>query len=323
MRLIRGFFLIIHLIVLGLLLGTNLNAYIPPSIISVINLLSLGFPILLAIHLMLTLFWILSWKKRAFVFILATGLLYNPISRWINWNQPKGEADLKVVTLNVKGSSFGSENINNYLNDIDADITFIQEDGNHLILSEKTKRHELLGISSKYSISNITPIELPDNGVAKAMYADIDVDGRMIRVINLYLESFQIDKKMVRPSDNTEVNKRKARKLLGHLIPNFKKHEKQINTIEKVIEDSPYPVILAGDFNSVPNSYEYYTINKHLEDPFMTVGRGLGTTFHDFKFPIRIDYIFASKEIKPISIKVDRSQKVSDHKPVIATFKLP
>ena len=322
MSLIRGFFLIIHLIVLGLLLGTTLNAYIPPSIISILNLLSLTFPILLSIHLLLTLFWILSWKKRAFVFILATGLLYNPISRWFNWNQSKGESDLKIVTLNVKGSTFGPETINAYLKNVDADITFIQEDAAQLIFPEEAKRHSLLGISSKYQISNVTPIELPDNGVAKAMYADVDVQGKIIRVINVYLESFQIDKKMVRPTEDTETNKRKARKLLGHLIPNFKKHEKQINTIEKIIKNSPYPVILAGDFNSVPNSYEYYTINQYLEDPFMKVGKGLGTTFHDFKFPIRIDYIFASKEIKPISIKTDHSEKVSDHKPVIATFKL-
>ncbi|MGS0748127.1 hypothetical protein [Halpernia sp. GG3] len=51
-------------------------------------------------------------------------------------------------------------------------------------------------------------------------------------------------------------------------------------------------------------------------------GSGSATSFHDYKFPIRIDYIFTSKEIEPISYKVDRSARLSDHFPVIATFKL-
>ena len=33
-------------------------------------------------------------------------------------------------------------------------------------------------------------------------------------------------------------------------------------------------------------------------------------------------YIFTSKEIKPISYKVDRNVKLSDHFPVIAEFKI-
>lgn len=88
------------------------------------------------------------------------------------------------------------------------------------------------------------------------------------------------------------------------------------------IKKSPYPVILAGDFNSVPNSYEYYTISDILQDCFLEAGNGFSTSFHDYKFPIRIDYIFSSKELKPLSYKVDRTRKLSDHYPVMATFSL-
>ena len=98
-------------------------------------------------------------------------------------------------------------------------------------------------------------------------------------------------------------------------------HQDEVADIQKAVADSPYPVILAGDFNAVPNSYEYYHIGKNLKDVFVETGNGSATSFHDYKFPIRIDYIFSSPSVKPLSYKVDRSVKLSDHFPVIATFK--
>ncbi|WP_260390396.1 endonuclease/exonuclease/phosphatase family protein [Riemerella anatipestifer] len=79
-------------------------------------------------------------------------------------------------------------------------------------------------------------------------------------------------------------------------------------------------MILGGDFNAVPNSYEYYYLSQNMTDSFLEVGKGLGTTFHDYKFPIRIDYLFSTKEIKPVSLKTDRSRQLSDHYPIIGEF---
>ena len=87
-----------------------------------------------------------------------------------------------------------------------------------------------------------------------------------------------------------------------------------------MIDLSPYPEILDGDFNSVPNSYEYYTINSLLNDAFLDGGSGSGTSFHDYKFPIRIDYLFTSKEIICQKYSIDRTEKMSDHYPVLAEF---
>ena len=106
------------------------------------------------------------------------------------------------------------------------------------------------------------------------------------------------------------------------LIPTFRKHQNQISPIKSFIEGSPYPVIVAGDFNAVPNSYEYYKISEGLQDVFLKVGRGSGTSFHDFKFPLKIDHFFASASIEPISYKVDRSVRISDHFPVLAEFRV-
>ncbi len=119
---------------------------------------------------------------------------------------------------------------------------------------------------------------------------------------------------------DTDVSKRKLKDILKRLIPTFKKHQDQVALIRESIENSPYPVILAGDFNSVPNSYEYYHLSDGLEDAFLTAGKGSATSFHDYKFPIRIDYVFSSKSLSAVSYKVDRSVSLSDHYPVIVKF---
>jgi endonuclease/exonuclease/phosphatase family metal-dependent hydrolase len=57
-----------------------------------------------------------------------------------------------------------------------------------------------------------------------------------------------------------------------------------------------------------------------FEDAFLEAGSGSGTSFHDYKFPIRIDYLFTSKEFECKSYKVNRTEKMSDHYPVLAEF---
>jgi endonuclease/exonuclease/phosphatase family metal-dependent hydrolase len=126
---------------------------------------------------------------------------------------------------------------------------------------------------------------------------------------------------MVKLNGNTEENEQKVKGVVKTLNPYFQNTSGSGKDSE-VIENSPYPVIIAGDFNSVPNSYEYYHLAEGLEDAFMTAGRGSATSFHDYKFPIRIDYVFSSKSLSATSYVVDRSVSISDHYPVIAEISL-
>ena len=186
--------------------------------------------------------------------------------------------------------------------------------------SYKVTDFEIVALNSKTEIIKTEKIATTGNG--NAFYADIKFEGKIIRVINVYLNPFFFDKKMVKPSEDLEKNKTKFKDVIRKLVPTFKVHQQEIVAIRKAIDQSPYPVILAGDFNSVPNSYEYYKTSEGLKDAFYEAGRGSGTSFHDYKYPLRIDYIFTSESIKPVSYKVDRSVNLSDHFPVIATFKI-
>lgn len=323
MGIIRLILTIFHLIIIVLLFGTIMNAYIPPSVFGMLNLLSLGFPILIIINILLLIFWIASWKKRAAVFLILSLFFIIPTRRWINYTPTKKETpNLKIISLNGKSGKFGDENIYNFLNDQKADVVLTQEykSAENLKGFEYFERNfPVVKIQSRFPIVESGIVET-DAKNGRCIYADIKINGKIIRFVNVYMEPFYLDKSMVKPTKDMNVNEEKAKNIIHKLVPTFRKHQSQIAPIKGFLDSSPYPIILAGDFNSVPNSYEYYTLSENLEDTFLKVGRGSGTSFHDFKFPIKIDHIFASKSITPISYKVDRSVKISDHFPVIAEF---
>lgn len=329
MKAVRFLLLFIHTGIFLLLVGMLLNAYVPPKVFPWLNLLSLGFPVLIICYTLLTFFWIFSWKKRAFVFLLLGLLFFNATVRWINYSPEKKDApDLKIVSLNTKNGAFGEAQIEAFINRQKADVVLLQEFGNSkkymfngLVRAPKS---QLISLFTKHKIISQTELINSDYEYnnAYATQTDIEIKGTIYRFINVYLQPYKFEKSMVKINGNNEEDEEKIKNIIKRLIPTFKMHQEQITSIRKSVENSPYPVILAGDFNSVPNSYEYFHLAEGLQDAFMKVGSGSATSFHDYKFPIRIDYIFASPSIKPLRYTVDRSEKISDHYPVIATFKL-
>lgn len=313
-----------HIAVIVLLLCTLGNAWVPPNILGSLNLLPLVFPYLVLVHIVLTIVWIIKKKKIAIVFLLSTFIFYNPIRRWINFS-PKTEntksmRDVKILTFNVKYGEFGWDKVKKYINDQDADIVLIQEKDTNRAVRKDMVKYPTVILKTKHRVIRQAEL-IEDKSRGNSFYADVEINGKIIRIVNVYLEPFRLNKSMFN-FDGLGKESNKLSILLSHFTPTFKAHEEQIKSIRKVIDLSPYPVILAGDFNSVPNSYEYYSLGKNLEDAYLKVGNGISTSFHDYKIPLRIDYIFTSKDIIPLSYKIDHSVKLSDHYPVIAEFLL-
>ena len=326
MFIIRFIFTILHCFILLLLAGTLLNAYIAPQTFGWLNLLSLGFPFLIIVYVLFCVFWIVSFKKRGIVFLLALVLFLTPIRRWINFSAPpKDKPHLEVLSFNIKNNGLNKKASESYLNPLKHDVLMLQECGTsetdkpHLQNFPYVVHYPIISIYSKYKITGHGKI-LNDTNNGHAQYADIEINGKIIRFVNIYLEPFYLHKSMVRPSKNIDVNEEKAKDLVKRLIPTFKIHQEQVDKIKDFIGNSPYPIVLGGDFNSVPNSYEYYQLSENLYDAFLESGNSFGTSFHDYKFPIRIDYLFSSKQIKPLNYKINRSIHLSDHFPVSASF---
>lgn len=311
-----------------MLAGVLLNAYIPPKIFPWFNLLSLGFPVWVIGYIAITFFWIFSWEKRAFIFMFLGLFFINPAKRWVNYSsESKETANLKVLTFNIKGGRLGKENIEEYINSQNADIVFLQESGSDIKLENLKGEYSLpvIYFYSKYKVidrKNLFKDLFTGDITAQCEQIDLEIRGKVYRVFNVHLESFGVIKSMVKLNGNGDEDKKKMKDLVKRLIPTFKSHQEQVDIIREAINRSPYPVIVAGDFNSVPNSYEYYEVSRGLKDTFYEVGKGSGTSFHDYKYPLRIDYIFTSESIQPVTYEVDHSTHLSDHFPVVATFKI-
>ncbi|NIF07764.1 endonuclease/exonuclease/phosphatase family protein [Chryseobacterium sp. Tr-659] len=257
---------------------------------------------------------------------MLIGLAFiNPVKRWVNYAaEPKENADIKVISFNTRTGILKRSEVGDYLKSQNADVILLQEDagkGYEFAGYEKVSTLRGITILSRHKVISEKILEPEQEGLkTPAIQVDIEINGKKYRFIDVYLNPFKFGKEMVALNGNTDANEQKVKGIIKRLIPTFKKHQEQIELIKQVVENSPYPVIVAGDFNSVPNSYEYYQLSEGLEDAFVTAGKGSATSFHDYKFPIRIDYIFSSKSIHAVSYKVDRSVSLSDHYPIVAEF---
>ena len=138
-----------------------------------------------------------------------------------------------------------------------------------------------------------------------------------LRLFINHLESNKIAKDSVRKASGLH---KKIRYLRSHLKPARKLREEQAKILEAEIQQSPYPVLVVGDFNATPMSKVSRILHENMDDCFLKGSFGkLGNTYMFNSFlGIRIDYILCSESIKTIHSEVD-TVKYSDHYPLIAT----
>ena len=87
------------------------------------------------------------------------------------------------------------------------------------------------------------------------------------------------------------------------------------------ITQSPYPSIVCGDFNDVPNSGTYFNMKGNLQDAFLKKGFGIGRTFSTLSPTLRIDYIFADQHFR-INQFTRVAKNLSDHFMIMADVEL-
>lgn len=327
-------FFTFHLLFVGITYSIYLAPHIAPSTFPYFGLIPIVYPLLVLANILLIL--LLFWRRipYALLFLLLSVGLYKPLSKTYQYfgKDVVSESNFKMITFNahyLKNDGFES-----FFKKENADLVILQEvywrNKNFERLKDSAfadyyhEKHSIIQFFSKYPIIETKKILSGENKTtACAAYIDIDTGTDTIRIINVYLESMLIDKSLVKDALDSETAEENSKKIKNKLAKGFLEHEKQIKQIIPYIANSKHPVILAGDLNSVPNSYEYQQILYWLNDAYYTVGKSSGTTFHEFKYPLRLDYIFHSYEILPVKVEVLRSKKLSDHYPVIGHFRLP
>jgi exonuclease III len=157
------------------------------------------------------------------------------------------------------------------------------------------------------------------------LMADIACKKDTIRVINIQLQSMGIRvNKVVNgvKGEDFEEAKKEGKGIISSLKRGFEQHSEEIEQIERLINDSPYPVILCGDFNETPYGNAYGSIRDRLKNAFEEAGNGFGFTLNRSPRIVRIDNQFCSESIKVLDFKTLSDVKLSDHYPILGRYEI-
>ena len=176
-------------------------------------------------------------------------------------------------------------------------------------------------IFSKYPIINKQTIMwYPNDYNSIIQYVDIVKGQDTFRVFNIHLQSLRFSRANLKYIDQPLVEDKDALKESKSIISKFKtgfvKRKVQAERIREEMDKSPYPVIVCGDFNDVPNSYAYHTIGNGMKNAFAEKGGGLGRTFSGIAPTLRIDNIFVDSKFD-VEQYTRVKKKLSDHFPII------
>lgn len=241
--------------------------------------------------------------------------------------------DFSVLNYNVKWFTEARQNnyddVINWIVDQEADVLCFQEyyprpDINQRLM-KRGNYFDATG-NSRYNVALFSKHPILSKGLLfdekklnNVFYADIKIKQDTVRFYSLHLESMGIDPEKLQDSDGirNEYDDVKFKILNGS-----RARAKQIEVLLDHVAESPYPVVLAGDFNDVPYSYNYFKLGEKLKNAFEEKGRGLGATYNG-KIPfLRIDNQFFGDGLELLHFHTLNNVNYSDHFPIMGSYRV-
>jgi endonuclease/exonuclease/phosphatase (EEP) superfamily protein YafD len=324
--------------------------YINPLHHPVLSCFTLLFPIFLVLNCCFLVVWLLFRAKCCLLplagFLLCIGSIRNYCP--INWPSKPPRGCIKVLSynsfgfwldsLNEEGKSVGAD----YLIKSNADIILLQEAGNeatnHIIDSclavYPYHAHQAISAGgthlacySRFPIVSVERVPYESSSNGSFAYVML-VHGDSVLVINNHLESNKLQpgdktayKEMIEEPDEQTLSTG-SRILFGKLGHASAIRSQQVKAINDYIAHSGYKsVISCGDCNDSPLSYTVRQLSKYLNNAFVHSGNGLGLSYNQKGFLVRIDNIFYSGDWKSYGTQVDKTIGISDHYPIFTYLK--
>lgn len=356
---VKGLFYICLIIATFVLAAVTIVAAFSGSVAPVdsviMPLLGLAVPVLLICNLLVALCWGFAHKRWALVPLVAFFCNWGYLTSVFQFHFSKEKTPtgkyLKIATYNVH--SFGGEitgysckEIAKYMQQEQVDVLCFQEFGDNRYFPMDSIRHALshwqyVLIPSEDSIRGVLPIAVfsryplanerfitYQNSANCSMMCDVVMGTDTVRLLNNHLQTTSVSQKRKKwerelaTTDDTRREVQVAKDAAGTLHENFMKRATQTYVISHYVHTSPHPVLVCGDFNSIPSSYTYHHLRKSLKDGFRTAGNGYMYTYRYAKRMLRIDYIFHSPSLKGIKYYSPDLDLCSDHNPAIMEVEL-
>ncbi len=339
------------ILLLGISIICYLSILVPPTVFWPAVFASYAIPVLLVFHGFLMLLF-LFWRRNLLIFpimalLIGLPFIHNTISIE-GTDEPKNHS-FSMLGFNAKlfrqykiYNEFSKDMIKWAAND-NSDIKCFQEySTNHLSedlnvtkqIAEKGYNHFVFSAKmdpdvayNNPGLAIFTKFDILDSGVVwqdygsfnAGIFADIRIGKDVIRIYNIHLASMRLELYRYKDTHNYY---RKIIRLLLRLKHGAEKRSSQIDLLINHAKNSPYPVIICGDFNETPYSYNYFKLKRHFSNSFEQAGNGFGFSYHSILFFLRIDHQFYTEKIKAIDYRVDRKMRISDHFPIRSRYSI-
>ena len=329
-------------------IGAYISPFVSPDCCWPFSVLGLFYPLLLLINMLFIAVWLISrkWHFLLSLFWILAGLGH--FTGLIGFNTPKpiasNEAHLNVMTYNCRAfakdkrqkTKVSESELINFIKTNNPDVICFQEfplgasaKKYTSILLEKTNlKYYFQDKSGQLALFSTFPIKEKEvhyftNRSNGYLFADIKKGEQIFRFFNIHLQSNVVTKIADKVASEGKLQEKQTwlsiKGMLGKYRRSARIRAKQAKEISENIKKSPYPVVICGDFNDVPQSNAYYILAADMQDAFKKQGSGLGTTYAGSIPGLRIDYILANRNF---SIQKCDIIKVaySDHYPVSAAL---
>lgn len=335
-----------NVLVLLALILSYLAGSISPDKFWPLAFVGMTYPLLLIATLFFTVYWLL--KRKWFLFLNVALILakWDYVQETIQLNRPaENNSDgIKVMSFNVRmfdrfnwiEGSDTEKSIYSFLKYQQPDVLCIQEffvgtktgvqhcdellrlESLGFVHLEKSNEKFATGIAtfSRYPIVSKGVVFHDKEHNNMGIYTDLLIEADTVRVYNIHLQSIGLQDKdyalLDQLLEDQVVGSGTERKqFIRQMIAGFKKRATQADVVSEHLRQSPFAIILGGDFNDVPTSYAYQIIHRGLKDSFSQSGMGFGATY--VRLPIfRIDNIFHDEHFVASDHQVHQ-QVLSDH----------
>jgi len=358
-RFIRNIILIFNVLAALSICISYISVYVNPAVSVLPAFLGLAYPVVLVVNIAFVIFWLMMKKWWALVSLGAIVVGWQTMSAFFQFNFDKpveqhSEEAFKVLSYNVRlfdlyGWSKNTDtrgNIFEFIEMEDADIMCFQEyysnpeknlnitdtivnkqkaDFSHVVFANAEGKQYHFGVAtfSFFPIVNKKEIQF-ENSNSICIISDLKINDDTVRVFNAHLQSVKFGFTDYNFIDSIELKDEQQQihgvfQILRKLKAAYIIRAEQAKIIAAEINNSPYEVIVCGDFNDTPVSYVYRTIKGELTDAFIETGWGVGNTYNGLLPALRIDYILHSNKLVSYNFR-KTNVKYSDHFPVITWF---
>lgn len=317
------------------------------------GMLLITMPLAWAFNLLFVMFWLLThpWRAALSGMALLLGLVFE--ARTFSWNAPQSNTGnlptFNVLSYNVMhfASSDGSPkvrrvnelNMTDWVLHQDAPIKCFQEfynsptnptlrmidrlwaAGYHYYLTlQQPDASGFIGVAlfSRYPIVRHGQEDFKTfNGL---IWADIKINEDTVRIINVHMQSMGIRVGHVLQQQEMAGVKHETKGILSALRDGFIARRLQVRVVERYVAQSPYPVVVTGDFNDTPYSVVYERLRRRLQNAFEDGGRGFGFSYNRLPGFIRIDNQFYNDQKLTLLNFETFKLPYSDHYPIKGTY---